>query len=325
MKRSCDFAARRQDCHTSPPPGLCYFPCEALGKLSSPITRRTARQRSGCSRSISAATFEILPVPRLLCGKEAEGVRCSSLVSFRSLSLPVRAPSPLSPTATVAHSRFLFHGCSGSQKRSRMKNAYLAFRVEITVGGEQELRFKVQSDALQPCCSVLPPQIELISIDRTRGRGVGGGGVICLQGSTWKACLENFLSPQITSTISHLTFFQPCLFSGGDGLPCSIWSLLYSHTVWRWGGAEGLGWCDGVAIRSATFIRQSGSETQCAPDARSTRTLVTVWEDQMLGGTVEPPQIRLTSRGPGAARGFVYSWKVEGAAAAGGAAASVIL
>lgn len=104
------------------------------------------------------------------------------------------------------------------------------------------------------------------------------------------------------------------------GRCCTV--TLYGDGV---GGAEGLGWCDGVAIRSATFIRQSGSETQCAPDARSTRTLATVWEDQMLGGTVEPPQIRLTSRGPGAARGLVYSWKVEGAAAAGGAAAASVI
>lgn len=85
-----------------------------------------------------------------------------------------------------------------------------------------------------------------------------------------------------------------------------------------------MGWCDGVAIRSATFIRRSGSETQCAPDARSTCVLATVWEDQMLEGAVEPPQIRLTSRGPGAARVFVYSWKVEGAAAARGAAAASV-
>lgn len=27
------------------------------------------------------------------------------------------------------------------------------------------------------------------------------------------------------------------------------------------------GWCDGVAIRWATFSRRSGSEAQCAPDA----------------------------------------------------------
>lgn len=224
-----------------PHPVCATFPVRLLeSSLSNNATHRSSKKRLQpfYFRRLHS-TFEILPVPRLLCGKEAEGVRSSSLISFRSPSLPIRAPSPLLPTATVAHSRFLFHGCSRSQKRSRMKNAYLAFRVEITLGGEQERRFKVQSDALQPCCSVLPPQIELISIDREGGRGVGG--VICLQGSTWKAGLENFLSPQITSTISHLTFFQPCLFSGGDGLPCSIWSLLYSRTVWRWGAGRGVG------------------------------------------------------------------------------------
>lgn len=44
----------------------------------------------------------------------------------------------------------------------------------------------------------------------------------------------------------------------------------------------------------------------------------------MLEGAVEPAQIRLSSRGPGAARAFVYSWKVgrAAAAAAGAAAAS---
>lgn len=194
--------------------------------------------------------------PRLLCGKEAEALRSSSLILLRSLPgtsarcfgavvrferrppPPVRAPSPLSSTVTVAHSRFQFHECSGSQKRNRMKNAYLAFCVEITAGGEQERRFKVQSDALQPCCSVLSPQRELISIDRARGGQGKGRRAICLQGCTWKACLKNFLSPQITPTLSHLNFFQPCPFLGRDGLPRSIWPRPYSETVWRWRGGE---------------------------------------------------------------------------------------
>lgn len=105
-------------------------------------------------------------------------------------------------------------------------------------GGEQERRFQVQSDALQPCCFFLPPQIDLISIDCEEG----GEVLISLSSSTCKACLKNFLSPQITSTISHLTVYQPRLFSCGDGLLRSIWSQLYSESVWGWGrGALGFG------------------------------------------------------------------------------------
>lgn len=40
--------------------------------------------------------------------------------------------------------------------------------------GEQEQRFKVQRDALRPCCSVRPTQIELISVDRVVLVGRGG-------------------------------------------------------------------------------------------------------------------------------------------------------
>lgn len=126
--------------HISPPTRFVLLSlCARLleSSLSSNATRRSSkkRMRPFYFRRLHS-TFEILPVPRLLCGKEvAEGVRSCSLISFRCPSLAIRAPSPLSPTATVAHSRFLFHGCSGSQKRSRMKNAYSAFRVEITLGG----------------------------------------------------------------------------------------------------------------------------------------------------------------------------------------------
>lgn len=110
-----------------------------------------------------------------------------------------------------------------------------------------------------------------------------GWGGISLRSS---GCLKNFLSPQITPAISHLAVYQPRLFGGGDGSLHSIWSQLYSETVWGWGRdcSEGRGRVEGVGvdIRLATFIRRSGSETQCVPDARPTRTLATVWADQML-------------------------------------------
>lgn len=193
-----------------PHPVCATFPVRLLeSSLSNNVTHRSSKKRMQpfYFRRLHS-TFEILPVPPLLCGKEAEGVRSSSLISFRSPSLPIRAPSPLLPTATVAHSRFLFHGCSRSQKRSRMKNAYSAFRVEITLGGEQERRFKVQSDALQPCCSVLPPQIELISIDREGGRGLGGDLPTGLHLEGWLGKLS-FPSDNLHHLSSHLFSAMP--------------------------------------------------------------------------------------------------------------------
>lgn len=156
-----------------------------------------------CFRRL-CSTFEILPVPRLLCGREAEGVRSSSLIPFRP------SPPPRPSQCERLHRRrrprhipdFCFTGAAGAKRRSRMENAYLAFRVGITAGGEQERRFRVQSDALQPCCSVLLPQIELISIDR----GVGGGDLPTGLHSEGLLGKLSFPSDNLLHLSSHLFF-----------------------------------------------------------------------------------------------------------------------
>lgn len=70
---------------------------------------------------------------------------------------------------------------------------------------------------------------------------------------------------------------------------------MYSETVWargRGAGGGGRGW----RLDWPHSSDGRGLETQCAPDARPTRKLATVWADQMLDGIVEPLQIRLSSR-----------------------------